>query len=110
MLVVKIVEQRLELVLRKEDGGGLLSAVDFASLYYGETRVVRALLVNNGPQPMAYSTITTLHDTHEIMHIPPRFRGERGGGGASGMPGRHWVLTRVGRSVGLSVLIYRCSG
>jgi len=64
----------LELVL--EDGGGLLPSVDFGPLFYGQRRVVRALLVNNGPQPLAYSTSFELdEDMHERMHVPVEFKG-----------------------------------
>lgn len=69
-------EQRLELVL--EHGGGQLGAVEFGSVFYGQRRVVRALLVNNGPHPIAYSSAFEIHDgVHQRMPHPPGYKGER---------------------------------
>ena len=43
-----VVEQRLSLTLA--EGGALLSSIPFGVLFYGQTRTVHTMLVNNGPQ------------------------------------------------------------
>lgn len=48
-----VVDQRLELSF--PDGGGTANAVPFGSIFYGETRVIKAFLVNNGPQTSGFN-------------------------------------------------------
>lgn len=70
-----MVEQRLELAL--EAGGGALGGIDFGSLFYGQKRTVRAMLLTHGPQPVTYSSSTSiLEGTHERMPMPGHHAGQ----------------------------------
>ena len=61
-----VVEQHLGLVLPV--GGGELNNVHFGTVYYGEERVVTALLVNNGPLPSSYHMVLNDDHTGEYVH------------------------------------------
>ena len=53
-----VVEHRLEFV--HPNGGGQIQAIPFGSIYYGQERTITALLVNNGPKPVAYQTMLAI--------------------------------------------------
>jgi hypothetical protein len=72
-----VVEQQLAILL--PDGGGNVSSIPFGTIYFGEERVVTALLVNNGPVPASYSMLTSGYMVH-----PTREKSKGGGGGGGG--------------------------
>ena len=51
-----VMEQTVDFVL--PDGGGIISMVDFGSIFCGQTKTVKALLVNNGPQLATFALRT----------------------------------------------------
>ncbi|KAJ4455693.1 putative flagellar associated protein [Paratrimastix pyriformis] len=67
-----VVTQRVELVL--PGGGGLLENVFFGSVYFGETRIVKAMLANLGPRPASFRVLV------DSQHAQPL------GGAADGQP------------------------
>ena len=52
-----VVDQKLDIIL--PEGGGHVSSIPFGKIYFGQERVVTALLVNNGPMPASYSMLTS---------------------------------------------------
>lgn len=51
-----VMEQTVDFVL--PDGGGIISMVDFGSIFCGQLKTVKALLVNNGPQLATFALRT----------------------------------------------------
>eukprot|EP00941_MAST-03F_sp_MAST-3F-sp1_P000816 g816.t1 len=52
----EVVDQRLELVPIGGDGPSI-EEIPFGTVYYGEKREVRSMLVNNGPNPVSFSFV-----------------------------------------------------
>ena len=69
-----VVEHRLELVL--PNGGGSVNALPFGTEFFGRTRTIDTLLVNNGPEPLSFVMDFEDEDAVEAQ--------EGGGGGEDG--------------------------
>ena len=52
-VTVQVVDQKLNLLAA--NNGGILDSVEFGALFYGESKVINALLVNTGPQQLSFS-------------------------------------------------------
>ncbi len=57
-----VIDQKVELVMH--DGGGVLTHVPFGALHFGESREVKATLINNGPVVCSFSA--TVADRFEV--------------------------------------------
>jgi hypothetical protein len=82
-VVVKVVESRMELLFKGSHGGtvgdanestivgtqnmagGAVSSVQFGSLYFGQQRSIKAMLVNNSPFRSSYNIVKTSRDEEE---------------------------------------------
>ena len=54
-VTVQVVDQKLNLLAA--NNGGILDSVDFGALFYGENKIVHALLVNTGPQQLSFNIV-----------------------------------------------------
>lgn len=52
-VTVQVVDQKLSLLAA--NNGGILENVDFGALFYGQSKIVDALLVNTGPQQLSFA-------------------------------------------------------
>jgi hypothetical protein len=52
-VTVQVVDQKLNLLAA--NNGGIMESVEFGALFYGQSKVVDALLVNTGPQQLSFA-------------------------------------------------------
>jgi len=64
-----VVRQKVELV--SPDGAGKLDSVQFSTVYWGEERSQQVMFVNDGPEPLDFTTTIPVREGNNDEILPP---------------------------------------